>query len=138
MNEKTKRILIRQSDAREKLNALNAVAEPTEAQERERSQLTESMAGIERELREALSETDGSPDVTIETETNWTPEERERRELRGKARLGDLRERGQSRGSGVGRSRSRVRGGDGLPPGSVPLTMFEARPRRSVSARRGR
>jgi len=87
MTEKIKAILIRQSETREALNALVAEDAPDETK---LTELRGKAQSIEVELREALAET--SPDATDDDVSTGgkapDAEERERREIRGRARVG--------------------------------------------------
>ena len=78
---------LRLSEIREKLNDLNVITEPTDAQRAEERDLLSSRKATETEYRDALTaeadEATHPTDVTVDTET------RERLELRGKARVGD-------------------------------------------------
>ena len=80
---KSQAAALKLSEIREKLNDLNAVTEPTDAQKTEERDLLASQKTTEAEYREALtseSEADAKPTADAET--------RERIELRGKSRLG--------------------------------------------------
>ena len=84
MNEKLRRIMARQSETRERLNALLAIDEPSDAETRELTDLRGKAQGLETELREALAEPETATDpgepgsVTVDAET------RERLEIRGR------------------------------------------------------
>ena len=120
MNDKLRRIFVRQSETRERLNVLGALAELTPEQETERTALAGKMGEIETELRAALAEPDVSGDVAIET-TELAPEERERRELRGKARLSEYVSAAIT-GRTVGGAEAEYADAEGC-PGLVPITM---------------
>ena len=122
MTDKTRQILIRQSETRQRINELAAVDEPTEAQELERKKLAATMGEIEREFRAALAEPDTSRDVSIET-TELEPEERERRELRGKARLTGYVSAALT-GQPVSGAEAAYADAEGC-PGMVPISMME-------------
>ena len=80
---KSQAAALKLSEIREKLNDLNAVTEPTDAQKTEERDLLASQKTTEAEYREALtseSEADAKPTADAET--------RERIDLRGKSRLG--------------------------------------------------
>ncbi len=75
------------SEVREKLNALNGIAEPTDTQKGDETTLLASQKTLESEYRSALkseSEKESTETVTQDAET------RERLELRSKARVSDF------------------------------------------------
>lgn len=78
------KLQLKQSELREKINALISTEEKTEAQDAELIELSAAAQKIEPELRAALI-VEPPPDAQ---ETEVAPEERERVELRGKAKLG--------------------------------------------------
>ena len=110
------------SEIREKLNDLNAVAEPTDAQKTEERELLATQKATETEYREALT-----AESEAEThETTRDPEVRERLELRRTARLGafilaHLQGREPTGPEAEYRSALGVTGG-------IPVDLFEREP----------
>ena len=110
------------SEIREKLNALNAVVEPTDAEQTEERELLAAQKTTETEYREALT-------AESEAETQPTtadPELRERVELRRKSRLGafilaHLQGREPNGPEAEYRSALGVTGG-------IPVDLFEREP----------
>ena len=110
------------SEIREKLNDLNAVVEPTDAQKTEERELLAAQKATETEYREALT-------AESEAETQPTtadPELRERLELRRKSRLGafilaHLQGREPNGPEAEYRSALGVTGG-------IPVDLFEREP----------
>ena len=110
------------SEIREKLNDLNAVVEPTDAQKTEERELLAAQKTTETEYREALT-------AESEAETQPTtadPELRERLELRRKSRLGafilaHLQGREPNGPEAEYRSALGVTGG-------IPVDLFEREP----------
>lgn len=87
MNQKLRNILTRQSEARERMIAL-----PEDANDDQVSAAKTELAGIEKELREALAEPEpepepGEPGAAGNAAPELSTEEREIREIRGKAEL---------------------------------------------------
>ena len=84
---KSQQILIKQSEAREKLNGLLAIEpdERTEDQRGEVGTLTDTLTGLEPELRASLAAEGPTVETHVETMDSET---RERLELRGRATFG--------------------------------------------------
>ena len=81
----SQRLLLRQSECREKLNDLLGVDDRTEDQQGELERLTGEAQKLEPELRAALA---AEGDATETTTAPVDAEQRERIELRGRARVG--------------------------------------------------
>ena len=109
------------SEIREKLNGLNGIAEPTDAQKTEERDLIASQKTCEVEYREALTaEADAVThprDVARDTET------RERLELRSRARVGDF-VAGFVEGRSVDGATAEYRSAAGLTGYEIPLELF--------------
>lgn len=122
MTEKLRAILLRQSETREGINEAASAAEPDEAK---LTELRNKAQAIEKELREALSETDDHDDDAGDAGAAVDAEERERRELRGRAGLhrfvGAALQTGDA--GGVDGAEAEYSAAMGC-PGLVPLTMF--------------
>ena len=83
---KSLKAALRLSEIRESLNALNAIAEPTEAQQTEERDLLASQKKTETEYRETLN----AEDAAATTPTTPDTEERERLQLVSRASLGSI------------------------------------------------
>ena len=123
MNEKLRRIMVRQSETREKLNALVGKDELSDTERADLTAQQTAMRAIETELREALVERDESDDG--DDDAGGAPEDaecRERRELREKVTIG-----GYLRACLLGRqptgAEDEYAAAMGC-PGMVPLTML--------------
>ena len=108
------------SELREKLNDLNAIADPTDEQKTEERDLIASQKQAEREYRESLTEeaNEHPRDVAIDTET------RERLELRGRARVGDFIA-AFVEGRSVDGASAEFRSAEGMTGYEIPLDLFE-------------
>ncbi|MCY4057616.1 MAG: hypothetical protein OXG44_06415 [Gammaproteobacteria bacterium] len=89
MIEKLRRILIRQSEQRERINTLAGKDTLTEAETTELTELRTKATETETELREALVEDETDGTRTVETRETDDGETRERRELRSRTRVMD-------------------------------------------------
>ena len=110
------------SEIREKLNTLNGIADPSDAQKTEERDLFASQKTTEVEYRDALTaEADAVThprDVARDTET------RERLELRSRARVGDF-VAGFVEGRSVDGATAEYRSAAGLTGYEIPLELFE-------------
>ena len=84
---KLQELQIKQSTAREKINSLLGLETRSDEQDAELVSLTAEAQRLEPEIRAAIV---AAPDVEEVVMTTETPEERERLELRGKARVSDF------------------------------------------------
>ena len=132
MNEKIRNVLVRQSETREKLNTLAAVAEPTDSQAADLATLRTEANGIEVELRDALKARDDDDRSDPDGVDHEDAETRERRELRSKARISRFIA-SAANGRVIDGAEAEVGDAYGC-PGLVPFGMFEREPNgRAVS-----
>ena len=123
-----KQKLLRQSEVREKLNALLGLETRTEDQDKELTTLTGEAQKLEPEIRAALV-VEGAERQVAEREAAelgslaGSPEQRERLELRGRARLGRFLASAIS-GRAVDGVEAEYRSSMGTGDG-VPLDLFE-------------
>ena len=117
MTERLKKILRSMSEWREAVNTIAAISEPTDAQAAELTELRTKLTAGETEYREAL---DAEGD---EVRDGLTGEERERRELRSKARLSAYM-RTAINGSQLAGAEAECSAAYAC-PGAVPLELFE-------------
>ena len=136
MNEKLRRIMARQSETRERLNALLAIDEPSDAETRELTDLRGKAQGLETELREALAEPETATDpgepgsVTVDAET------RERLEIRGRTGVAEFITAAIGRRA-VDGAAAEYAAAAGVPAmGHVPMSIFrDGRPEtRAITA----
>ena len=120
MKERLTKIMRDMSEWREKVNELAIVAEPTEAQTAELVELRSKLTAGETEYRNAL-------DAEGDTETGEvTAEERERRQLVGKVRVGRFFEHAIS-GRPIDGAEAEVGPAFTAAAGDIPLELFEDR-----------
>ena len=126
MTEKLRRIMQRQSETRERLNALMAKDEPTDAETRETDDLRGRAQTIEVELREALAEPETATDpgepggVTVDAET------RERLEIRSRTGVAEYINAAIC-GRAVDGAAAEYAAAVGVPAmGHLPLSIFPA------------
>ena len=110
------------SERREKLNDLNAVAEPTEAQKTEELSLLATQKTTESEYRSAL--TDEAEAVTHPRDVAIDTETRERLELRSNARVGDF-VAAFVEGRSLDGTSAEYRAAHGMTGYELPLDLFE-------------
>ena len=122
----TQKVQLRQSEVRQKLNELLGVEERTAEQTAELGTLTAEAQSLEVEFRAAVAAEPPADDDGTRTPTG-DPEERERMEIRDRARLARFMDAAIS-GRAVDGAESEVAAAYGC-PGAVPLAMFETRER---------
>ena len=122
----TQKIQLRQSEVRQKLNAILGVDDRTADQTAELETLTAEAQGLEVEYRAAVVAEPPADDDGTRTPTG-DPEERERMEIRDRARLARFVDAAIS-GRAVDGAEAEVAAAFGC-PGAVPLAMFETRER---------
>ena len=123
----TQKIQLRQSEVRQKLNAILGADDRTAEQTAELETLTAEAQGLEVEYRAAVVAEPPSDDDTTGGTPAGDPEERERMEVRDRARLARFVDAAIS-GRAVDGAESEVAAAYGC-PGAVPLAMFETRER---------
>ena len=119
---KSQAAALKLSEIREKLNDLNAVVEPTDAQKTEERDLLATQKATETEYREALT----SESEAETHETNHDTEIRERIELRGKSRLGAFI-LAHMQGREPTGAEAEYRAALGI-DGGIPVDLFEREP----------
>ena len=122
---KSQQILVKQSESREKLNTLLAIEpdERTDDQRGEVGTLTETLTGLEPELRAALA-AEGPTVETRETD-NLDSEARERLELRGRATFGGFL-LAALQGRVPAGAEGEYAAAFGAKAGAVPMDLWEA------------
>ena len=131
MNEALRAIFLKQSETRERLNVLAAKDKPTDAETTELVECRNRATAIEGELRTALADTgDGHVDdqgEVVDAET------RERRELRGKAKLTNY-VRAAAETSAVDGAEAELAAAYGCRPGFMPVDMLAETRQRETRA----
>ena len=122
----TQKVQLRQSEVRQKLNELLGVESRTDEQTAELGTLTAEAQGLEVEYRAAVVAEPPADDDTTGAPAG-DPEERERIEIRSRARLARFMDAAIS-GRAVDGAEAEVAAAFGC-PGAVPLVMFETRER---------
>ena len=118
---RTQKILMRQSEMREKINGLLDTDERTDDQNQELETLTGDIQKLEPELRAALA---AEPDPKVETVTPVDAEMRERLELRSKVKVSNWVNAALNDGE-IGGAEKEYAAAEGC-SGYMPLAVFDA------------
>ena len=132
--KKSQKLLVEQSEKRERINELLELDEITDEHRTELDGLTKRMAGIEIELRAAITaEGVDEPSVGDMNGTVLDAEDRERAELRGKVRFRNYLEASVEQRAAVG-AEAEFNAAIGLPGNRFPLELLAPVEKRATTA----
>ena len=118
---KAQTITIRLSECRQKINDLLGVEERSEEQQADLEKMTADVQKFEPELRAAIA---AEPDPEARVTDTLDPETREKRELRGKAKLGGFL-MAALQGRVPAGAEAEYGAAFDVPPGAVPMDLWE-------------